>query len=756
MKISISKFIPRSIQIIYSLFFLPAIVCTGSVAAQEAASESLTLEEVLVTATKREENIQDIPISISVMSSEEVDAISAGGADIRILRGRLPSLNIESSFGRIFPRFYIRGWGNTDFDYNASQPVSLIYDEVVQESPVLKGFPMFDIARVEVLRGPQGTLFGRNTTVGIVKIDSVKPSQETDGYATLSYGSFGSLNLEGAVGGGLGESWSGRISAKYMSRDDWVDNAFTGEKDVLEGFDEWAVRAQLLYDAGGSFTALFNVHYRDLDGTARLFRANIIELGSNEFSEFYDHKTVEIDGTNIQDVEAWGAIANLSWALGRTTFTSITGYETFESFSRGDIDGGWGAIFVIGEGGPGFNPLDGETADGVPDHSQFTQEFRLISNDWGKFDWVTGFYYFEDEITIDTINYAVLFGGDPNGLVLQQQDTKAWAVFGSIDYDFTDRTFLKVGLRYSDDDKDFVAERFLSPLSFLGVPPIGPIPAKVSDSEVTWDVSLTQAVSDTVSVFGRVAKGFRAPSIQGRLLFGDTVSIADSEKSHSLDIGVKSILAEGRVRLNANLFTYKIDDAQVTAVGGASNFNQVINANKVEGSGFEADLQAYVTDNFLLTAVLSYNKTKIKDPDLSIAPCGSALPCTVLDPPDPNVPGAVLIDGNKLPQAPKWVGSFTARWSKQMQNGEFYIFADYFSRSSVNFFLYESEEYTGKKLAELGLRVGYIWGLGRHEAALFGRNVTDEEVIVGGLDFLNQTGFINEPRIWGAEYRINF
>ena len=133
--------------------------------------------DIVVTATRRSENLQDIPLSVATVSDETLAAINSGGADIRGLSGRVPSLNIESSFGRTFPRFYIRGLGNTDFDLNASQPVSLVYDDVVLENPILKGFPAFDVDRVEVLRGPQGTLFGRNTPAGIVKFDTVRPGR---------------------------------------------------------------------------------------------------------------------------------------------------------------------------------------------------------------------------------------------------------------------------------------------------------------------------------------------------------------------------------------------------------------------------------------------------------------------------------------------------------------------------------------------------------------------------------------------------
>ena len=139
------------------------------------APEPSKLAPVIVTAERRSENAKDVPMAITTLSGEKLDVLNSSGEDVRMLSGRVPSLNIESSFGRTFPRFYIRGLGNTDFDLNASQPVSLIYDDVVLENPILKGFPAFDVDRIEVLRGPQGTLFGRNTPAGIVKFDTVKP-----------------------------------------------------------------------------------------------------------------------------------------------------------------------------------------------------------------------------------------------------------------------------------------------------------------------------------------------------------------------------------------------------------------------------------------------------------------------------------------------------------------------------------------------------------------------------------------------------
>ncbi|WP_407354138.1 TonB-dependent receptor [Luteimonas sp. R10] len=720
-----------------------------------------TLDAVEVTAQRRVENIQDVPVSITAVSGEKLDVLGSGGGDIRFLSGRVPSLNIESSYGRAFPRFYIRGLGNTDFDLNASQPVSLVYDEVVQESPLLKGFPVFDLERVEVLRGPQGTLFGRNTPAGVVKFESAKPSQEAGGYAQVSAGNDGLFNFEGAYGGPLTERWSARASALYQRRDDWVDNAFDGPNDGFEGYDESAARVQFLYEGDG-FEGLFNLHKRHMNGTARLFRANIIAPGSNDLVPGFDRDVVSTDGTNFSDLETWGGSARLRWDLDRVTLHSITGYESAESLNRGDIDGGSEYTFD-------FDPSDGldigapvvgarfpsESADGLPDHRQITQEFRVESDEWGRFDWQAGAFWFDEDITIDSFNYDTLGGGVRAGWAQQTQRNKAWAVFASGDYDLTERFKLRGGVRYTDDEKDFSA-RIIE--SATGGGPAGPFPVRTDASDVSWDLSGVFAMNDDVNFYARVAKGFRAPSIQARLLFQAVPqpSVADSEEALSFEAGVKADLWDRRARVGFNVFRYDVDDQQIIAVGGARNEAILLNADKTRGQGFELDLEAYLAENLLVTFGSSYNDTEIDDPDLAVAPCGGG--CTVLDPanPDPARPGTVLIDGNPLPQAPEWVHTLTARYGVPVGGGEVFVYTDWAYRSAVNFFLYESVEFRSKSLLEGGLRVGYNWNYGDYEVALFGRNITDTTRVVGAIDFNNLTGFLNEPRTYGVEFTARF
>lgn len=728
---------------------ISAVIFAPQSFAQEAKKDTaLTLDAVQVTADHRVENIQDVPISISTISGDELEAIRSGGEDVRVLSARIPSLYIESSFGRTFPRFYIRGLGNSDFDLNASQPVSLILDDVVQENPLLKGFPMFDVEQVEVFRGPQGTMFGRNTPAGVVKFSSVKPTDEVDGYASVSLASYDSINLEGAIGGSLSEGWSTRLSALYQHRGDYVENTFTGEKDALEGYDDAAVRAQLMYSSD-NFEALFNVHARDLEGTARVFRAGMIEKGTNNPVAGFDRDKVSIDGINEQNLNQFGASANLRWNFDQLSLISITGYETVDAYSRGDIDGGSIYTFPPNELNEALFPA--QSADGLPSHNQFTQEFRLESNTGGKFEWQSGLYYFNEDIVIDSFNYDT-FTTLQNGYARQTQSNEAWAIYASGDYKFTDAFSMRAGLRYTQDEKHFTAERTDSPFCPPGACDAYPDPVDTDASHVSWDVSGIYALNDDVNLYARIAEGFRAPAIQGRLLFGDTISVADTETVISYELGVKSELWDNRVRLGFNVYYFQTSDQQLTAVGGEKNFNTLINAQEVVGKGFELDLEAYLAENLLLTLGASYNDTEINDPNLTVQPCGSG--CTVLDP--IASPGYVYIDGNPLPNAPKNIYNLTLRYGIPVGEGEFFAFTDWAYRSDVNFFLYESIEYQGSSLLEGGLRIGYNWNNANYEVAIFGRNITDELAIIGGIDFNNLTGMINEPRTVGVEFKAGF
>lgn len=714
-----------------------AVIGLGSLpfAGSTAFAQGIVIEEIIVTAQRREQAIEDVPLSVSSLSGERLTTLIEGGEDIRALATRIPSLYAESSNGRLAPRFYMRGLGNTDFDLAASQSVSILVDEVVQENVILKSFPLFDVERVEVLRGPQGTLFGRNTPAGIVKFDSRKPTEDFDAYALATVGSLGTLNFEGAVGGALNDNGTimGRFSILSQNREDWIDNAFTGENDALGGFNEFAWRGQLLVEPSDALRVLLNVHGRDYDGTASIFRANVLNPGSNEFNSNYDRNTVFFDegNNNPQEAEAYGGSVrfDVDFANG-VSLASITAIETVQNRSEGDIDGG-------NLGGPGFIPFPSHTADGIDDLEQFTQEFRLSGEGDGGTFWQAGFFYFDSEFTVFTNPF----------FVAQSELThsnEAWALFGQLSLPLSDRLTLVGGMRYTEDEKDMTASN----------PPLPTPDVHVEDEQTSFDLSLLVDVNENVNLYGRVANGFRAPSIQGRdvAFFGGT-STADAETIISYEAGFKMNFADNLLLLNGAIFHYVIDDMQFTAIGGASNAVQLINADEGTGTGMDLDASLVVSENLVLTAGFSVVDTEIRDPNLTVAPCGSGA-CSILDPLDVN--GNVLVDGNAFPGAPDYTLNFTLRYSVPTDSGAVFFFTDWARQGRTNFFLYDSAEYYTDGDFEGGVRAGYIHGDNDWELAVFGRNITDEENMKGGIDFNNNTAFDNEPRIWGITFRKNW
>jgi iron complex outermembrane receptor protein len=721
------------------------------------------VEEIIVTAEKRPEDIQKIPVAVSTLSGTDLSIIMTAGPDIRAISGRVPSLVLESSFGRAFPRFYMRGLGNSDFDLNASQPVSMVVDEVVMENPIVKGMPLFDLDRIEVLRGPQGTLFGRNTPAGVIKFDTKKPSKDFDANFRVSYGTYNNVDVNGGIGGALGETLSARFSVLYQSQSDWVDNKWSGYKGdnpALGGYETGALRGQLLWQPSDKFSALLNVHGWHVDGTARIFRANIIKKGSNDLVDGFKQDVVYQDGLNAQLISSLGGLFRFDWDLGGATLTSITGYERLNNmYSRGDIDGGYGGEFDGHPGGPGFIPFASESADGIPSLDQVTEELRMASNGKGPFNWLIGVYYFNEIIDIDSFSYNSYVAGNPqNGYATQHQTTDSYALFASLDYKLAEDWSLKLGLRYTNDKKDFEADR---PQPLFQPPLTHPITRHTSDNNVSWDLSASYQANPNVNWYGRIATGYRGPSIQGRIMFApdfsdgqdpatNGVSVADAETIQSAEIGVKTILADQRLRLNLAAYYFQMHDQQLTAVGGQYNVATLLNADKTDGHGFEADIEWIPSSYVFATFGLSWNPIKLNDPTLTVAKCFA---CTITNP--INDAGNVMIDGNPPPFAPEWIFSGVLNFQSDPLNRGFFGSVDWAYSSDKNFFLYESKEFHGDSL-EFGLRLGYGWNQGKYEVALFGRNITDAKIIQGGIDFDNLTGMTNEPRIIGVEFNAKF
>jgi iron complex outermembrane receptor protein len=725
------------------------------------APDSATVAEVIVTATRREERLLDVPVSASALSGQSLEALGSSGQDIRQLAFAVPSLNIESSNGRTFPRFYIRGYGNTDFNSFASQPVSLVYDDVVQENPALKGFPVFDEADVEVLRGPQGTLFGRNTPAGVVKLESAKPVLgQFSGFADASDGTYNTANFTAVVNVPLNDQLAFRASTQGQHRDNWVTDNINHTK--LEGYDDWAARLQLLYKPSDDLSVLLNVHGRALNGSARLFRANIIQLGSNKLVPGFDPAQFFADGYNGQSYSSIGANAHVTWNLPNVSLQSITGYESILHYSTiGDIDGGYGPGGLVDPtvpSGPGFIPFSVETGGGILNHYQLTEELRAVSRIEGPLQGQAGVFVYDEDVKAVGNDYD-RFGVTLTDSTISRQKNNAEAVFGSLEYSFLPELKVRAGVRYTKDHKNFSVP-YAKNADGTPLPLTGPLSKSADASNVSWDLSPTYQLQPDVNLYARIATGFRAPSF-GAPTGTQSIQVAQSEKNISYETGIKAELFDRRARVAFDIFYYDVSHQQLTAVGGSSNQTALINAAHTIGKGAELDFEARPAPNLTVNLSGSFNETRIQDKNLAVSPCfnwsfiSPGIHCNITNP--SNAAGLTLIDGNPLPQAARWAGTLSLRYGYPLSSGsEVYLYTDWSYRSEINFFLYEAKEFVGPPLAQGGVRIGYTWSDKKYEVAAFCRNCTNQIRVIGAIDFENATGFINDPRIVGGQISVKF
>jgi iron complex outermembrane receptor protein len=754
-----------------------------------AAPTDGDVQTITVTAQRRVENDMKVPIAVSVIHADQLKDYVASGSDTLLsLSGKVPSLYVETSTGRIFPRFYIRGLGNIDFYLGASQPVSIIQDDIVEEHVVLKSNPVFDVGQIEVLKGPQGSLFGRNTTAGIVKFDSAQPTETWQGQGSASYGKYNSVNIDAGVGGPLTKDGliSFRLSGLYQHRDNWISNTYTGVsddgtvggKDKLGGFNERDVRLQVLAKPTENFSIRLSGHYRDYDGFASIFYRGSIIQGTNSVPSSLDRSVVAYDEAknNPQAYKTYGTSLKAAYDFGGATLTSITGWEHLSGYSRGDTDGGAAVNFPLSTNGAAPVPFGyGESQGRVHGLDQVTEEVRLASPDTGPFKWQVGGIYFsqKDRTEFDQRAYFLtsnVFGTNPNpnNYVLLHDNNTSWALFGQASYDLTDRLTATGGVRVTEDTKrtDLLAHPNSATLSIPATASASSFACgaafscRLSDTKPSWDASLLYRATNDVSFYGRVARGFRGPTIQGRsAVFGSAYTTANSETNTSGEIGMKSALLDNKIHFNLTGFYYVVKNIQLN--GNDSNGNGVLfNANKGKGYGAEAELEARPVQNLRFNVGFSWLHTEIEDSNVfaQVGAVNGVLAETVLNPVigTGTGPRFANINGNPFPNAPKYNLNLSGRYDFPIdQKSRIFVAADFNMQGKTNFVLYKTLEYRADGNFELGGKIGYAFG--RYEAAFFVRNLTNEKNLVDVIDTNNyRAGIYNDPRTFGIQISGSF
>lgn len=620
--------------------FAGVITCeivTMPVFAQE---DTLTIEEVIVTARKREENLQDTPISITAFTGAELE--SRGSLDLADVGNNSPNVqfvNGSSLAGNSnSANIYIRGIGSSAFLINNDPGVGVYVDDVYVARNVGAVLDLSDVDRVEILRGPQGTLFGRNTNGGAVSIYSKQPDSEFSAMATVTVGQDHHYGFRGSVNLPLSDQVFARISALYRHRDGYVkalqyDDSDLGDDNVA------AIRGQLRFEPTDDLDVTIAADYtrerenggpwvaRAIDGTQLFTRfANVntgdatcltaagqsnnpaclgpVQLAGNFATNntFYDHNT----GQRIKpfsNLDVFGISGVINWDMGSAHVKSITAYRDLDSDFIRSITHGPQLVF--------------ENPNTLYESKTFTQEIQLTGSGFdNKLDWVTGIFYYREDARqrpVGVHSIFILTGQIPVTPDDRKLKNESAAVFSQATWHVTDRLHLTGGLRYTDESKNIDLTYYVPGTATVSLATLG----ELETSELTPHASASYDFTDDVLGYFSYSEGFRSGTFTTRLAFDvDVITsapVAEPEYVTTYEVGVKSTLFDGRVRLNLSAFHTIFDDMQVEYKPGppfSPSSQHIGNVAAAEVNGFEAELMALLTQNLTLTANLGLLDSK--------------------------------------------------------------------------------------------------------------------------------------------------
>jgi outer membrane receptor protein involved in Fe transport len=603
------------------------------------------LEEVVVTAQRREQSLQDVGISVTAISGRSMRDF--GFNNVLDVIAKVPGVDSYSPYGTgTSANIVIRGVGLNDFGEGHEAPIATYVDEFYLVGVPAVDFPLFDLDRVEFLRGPQGTLFGRNATGGLAHFVTAKPTRELTGYASLRAGRFSDIKAEAALGGPISDNMAGRLSVLSHHSDGYVENLNPDLDDGAEAGND-AIRAQLLFEPGNDWRILLKGEYFEIDTVHSYYEQ--IPLGFDPASGLasldpdgtdfagYNERNFGASDRNVtltsdrQEMEQDGLtlLARIDKNIGDLTATSITGYLDLDRKLVEDCDASPNVICA---------------ADFPYQSDWFSQELRLAKTG-GELQWTTGLYYLnQDAENQPSAFFNVPLDGptavDPdtglyNGGLFPialsgnwEQETDSYAVFGQFEYTFATDWNLIAGLRWTHDEKDFVDRDNASLRSCPGfpipsncfLPPDGPgIPnpyvGDYEDDLFSWRLQLDYQATDELMLFASISQGTKAGGFNNGFLSAaaasDTSLIPyEDETNIAYEIGTKSTWLEGRLRVNAGLFYYNYSDFQTfnwVGIGGL-----IVNSDATAFGG-ELEMDAIVTDNLSVQFGLSYLDTEIEN-----------------------------------------------------------------------------------------------------------------------------------------------
>ncbi|WP_170150200.1 TonB-dependent receptor [Parahaliea mediterranea] len=605
------------------------VAATADVAAQSTsasgAQASGALEEVVVTARRREESLQNIPIAVTALSADQL-------ADLQIsnfgeVGVTVPNLSVETQFGSgSAPLFTLRGQATGSTKFQVDSRVGLYIDDVYLGRAIASAFDLASTCQLEVLRGPQGTLFGRNSTGGAINFRSCAPAEEFEGQVEVTAGDYDLTRVRATVDTGEYNGFSARLTYLNSSNDGYVDNrvggttkvlsAPVGEIEAADSFgeeDSEAIGLALRYTGIDGLQLDYRFDYTDKEnsqlgvqllgfvdpGTAGLFAAS---GGIPASTKRLDSLPLDFTGTG--ELEVSGHAFTLQYELSDSlAIKNILSYREFEEHTGGnDIDGN--ALDGAALGAPGV-PFAYISSLNVRDQEQVSNEFQLIGTH-EKLDWLLGLFYFKEEgdsygpvfigglwlppepIQVGNVSTFVpndFFAGGEEAV-----ENESRAIYGSLNYHLTEAWTLSGGVRYTKDDREEVIKQ----VAFI--PPGSKFDADFS--YVDWDVSATYQWNDDTSLYGKVATAHLSGGVLGGVSF-------DEEKIINYELGIKSDWLDKRVRLNAAVFHAKVDDLQ-TSEFSPSTGTIIINSGESTQDGIELELTALLWEGLTLNATYGY------------------------------------------------------------------------------------------------------------------------------------------------------
>lgn len=636
------------------LFSTSMLVCafaaSSAMAADAAASGGTTVGEVLVTAQKRAENVQDVPISMEVVSATKLEAFHS--ETFRALS--VPNMNVQNIGGNDV--IYIRGFGSPSQNYSFDQAVSLYVDGIYAGRGRQFMAPFFDLERIEVLRGPQGALFGKNTAAGAISVVSAQPTKTFEGSATGIY-NFNEKGpeLSGYVSGPITDQLSARLAVKLVDKDGFISNAGQGGRDEVTNKQALA-RLTMKYAPSDTFDYLAKVEF-----SQSRQRGNVTVSGPLTTEQQPKKTRYTVDGPLGEagfDTIAWNVAGTGTLDLGPVTLVSVSGFSSFKAKHTNDFD----------QTNPAGGIVPPSVFNNYPEHfQQWSQELRLQSPTGEKFEYIVGAYYDNSQYQVDQYNfYSIPSLGQFIPYSHFKQQAESWSVFGQGTLHVSD-TFRVLGsLRYSHSKKrgDFSTKSLLGPFPFR---PITTAKGDISEGKVDPSITVQYDVTPVVMVYATYGQGSKSGGFVSNTYGTTSATFAfRPEKSQNFEAGVKSTLLDGTLVLNGAIYETKFKDLQVSTYNPNVQSYIVGNAAKASGKGIEGSATWAPVRNLEITALGAYQDVKYDDyPD---AQCLASQPISECNPLVPASVHANNLAGKPLPNISKWSGTLQGRYVAEFQN----------------------------------------------------------------------------------------